>query len=374
MIAWVGLLAVMVSGCQNKTSKSDSSFDQSKQQDIQSSNSTKTKAENKDLQKFSTSFTDLFDTATQVIGFTDSQEEFDHYADLIYQTMWEYHQLFDIYHLYDGINNIKTINDNAGKQPVQVDDRLIDMLDQAIEAEQTMKGKMNIAFGSVLSVWHDYREQGLADPNKAVLPPVEELKKKAEYADLSKVVIDHQKKTAFLPDKEMKLDVGAIAKGYATEKTAQMIEEAGLTQAMLSVGGNIRVIGRKIGEQGEELPWSVGIQNPDISAVEPTVKVLALQGKQSLVTSGIYERFFTVNGKNYHHIIDPETLFPSERYLSVSIVCEDSGLADALSTALFNMELSEGQELISSLDGVEACWILPNNTIEVSDGFSKFEK
>lgn len=92
------------------------------------------------------------------------------------------------------------------------------------------------------------------------------------------------------------------------------------------------------------------------------------------MTSGIYERFFTVNGKNYHHIIDPETLFPSERYLSVSIVCDDSGLADALSTALFNMELSEGQELISSLDGVEACWILPNNTIEVSDGFSKFEK
>lgn len=358
-----GVLCLAVSGCGMGSTK-EKTVSKPKEEHIQQ----------KEVQKFSTSFTDLFDTATQVIGFTDSQESFDRYADMIYRSMWEYHQLYDIYHSYEGINNMKTINDNAGKQPVQVDDRIIDLLDQAIKAEQITRGKMNIAFGPVLSVWHDYREQGQADPTKASLPTIEELKEKEQHVDLSKLVIDHEKKTVFLPESQMRLDVGAIAKGYATEKTAQMIEEAGLTQAMLSVGGNVRVIGTKVGENGEALPWSVGIQNPDLTATEATVKILSLEGRQSLVTSGIYERFFTVNGKNYHHIIDPDSLFPSERYLSVSIICEDSGLADALSTALFNMELSEGKEVIRSLEGVEACWILPDGSIEVSDGFTKLEK
>ena len=92
----------------------------------------------------------------------------------------------------------------------------------------------------------------------------------------------------------------------------------------------------------------------------------------SLVTSGVYERYYTVDGKRYHHIIDPETLMPSELFQSVSIVCKDSGMADALSTSIFNMTLEEGKNLIESLEDTEAFWILNDGTYEYSSGFEAY--
>ncbi|MPN13471.1 FAD:protein FMN transferase [bioreactor metagenome] len=91
-----------------------------------------------------------------------------------------------------------------------------------------------------------------------------------------------------------------------------------------------------------------------------------------LVTSGTYERYYTVDGKRYHHIIDPNTLYPSAYYDSVSVLCADSGLADALTTGLFSMPLEQGQAIVASLDGVEAFWILPDGTQVMSAGFGAF--
>lgn len=93
-----------------------------------------------------------------------------------------------------------------------------------------------------------------------------------------------------------------------------------------------------------------------------------------MVTSGIYERYYTVNGQQYHHIIDPETLMPSAYFVSVSIVCQDSGLADALSTAVFNMPYDQGSELIEKLEGVEAMWVLYDGTEKYSTGFQDLIK
>jgi thiamine biosynthesis lipoprotein len=121
----------------------------------------------------------------------------------------------------------------------------------------------------------------------------------------------------------MRLDVGAIAKGYAAEQVAAIAEQNGFTNGLISVGGNVRAIGIR----GDGELWKVGVQNPydpdgeDITNVNLT--------DVSLVTSGVYERFYTVDGKRYHHIIDPETLYPAAYFLSVSILCP-IGLADAL--------------------------------------------
>ena len=319
------------------------------------------------LTKYDTQFFELFDTVTSVTGYAKDEETFQSYVDVFYDELKEYHQLYDIYNDYEGVNNIKTINDHAGVEPVEVDDRIIQMLEEAVDMYKLTDGKMNVAMGSVLSIWHEYREAGIANPEQAELPPQEELEEAAKHMDITKMVIDPEKKTVYLEDPDMSLDVGAIAKGYAAEMASRKVEEAGLTHALISVGGNIRCIGTK--PDGEK--WVVGVQNPDTSSSERYLHRLGLDG-MSLVTSGTYQRYYTVDGVNYHHIIHPDLLKPWDRYSSISILSADSGTADALATAVFNMELDDGMKLIESQDGVEAMWIEADGTEHYSSGFKSY--
>lgn len=318
--------------------------------------------------RYEASFLELFDTVTTIVGYANSKEDFTSYSQMIYDNLEEYNQLFDIYNDYKGINNIKTINDNAGIKPVKVDQKIIELLLYSKEMYELTDGKVNIAFGSVLSLWHDHRTKGLDDPSAATLPDMEELKKRSNHTDINQIIIDEDASTVYLKDPDMRLDVGAIAKGYAVEKVTQTMEEAGFVNVMISVGGNVRALGHKFDKKANEISWSVGIQNPDLESAETTIHILNLSDA-SLVTSGVYERYYTVDGKQYHHIIDPETLMPAEYYASVSIVCEDSGLADSLSTAVFNMPYEKGLELIEELDGVEAMWVYHDGTQRYSSGF-----
>ena len=180
------------------------------------------------------------------------------------------------------------------------------------------------------------------------------------------MIIDEANNTVTLTDPQMKLDVGAIAKGYATERVAKYFEEKGITGYVLNVGGNIRTIGSKA--DGTE--WTVGIENPNS---DDYLAYLKLNG-QSVVTSGSYQRFYYVDGKPYHHIIHPDTLLPATGYLSVSVICYDSGLGDALSTALFCLSQSEGLDLIESLDRVEAMWVDENGKKVFSSGWNQYQK
>lgn len=320
--------------------------------------------------RYDASFLELFDTVTQIVGYAKDQAEFTEYAQMIYDKLKEYHELYDIYHDYDGMNNIKTINDNAGIKPVKVDRKIIDLLRFGKEAYDLSDGKVNIAFGAVLSVWHDYRTQGTENPDNAKLPPMEVLEEKSQHTNFEDIIINEAESTVFLKDSEMRLDVGAIAKGYAAEMVSRYAEENGFTNGMLSVGGNVRAIGSKL-EDGKEEYWNVGIQNPDLDSEDTNLFILNLED-YSLVSSGVYERYYTVDGKQYHHIIDPNTLMPSDDYLAVSIVCQDSGMADALSTAVFNMHYEEGLELIESLEKTEALWVLKDGSMKYSSGFEKF--
>lgn len=318
------------------------------------------------LARYDTQFFGLFDTVTSIIGYTKDEETFTAYAEMLYDELESYHQLYDIYTDYPGISNIKTVNDNAGIKPVQVDEKIIDMLEEAIEMYGETDGRMNIAMGSVLSLWHEYREAGGSDPEHAKLPPEEELREAAKHMDITKVKIDRENSTVYLEDPEMSLDVGSVGKGYAVEMVCRKLETEGLTSAMISVGGNVRAIGSK-----PEEAWTVGIQNPDLTSSQTYLHRLGIQD-MSLVTSGVYQRFYTVDGKRYHHIIHPDLLMPWNMYASVSILCRDSGMADCLSTAVFNMEPEEGKDFVESLEGVEAMWIYPDGTEEYSSGFKKY--
>ena len=319
------------------------------------------------LTRYDAQFLDLFDTITSVVGYSKDKETFAAYVQELHDELETYHQLYDIYNNYEGINNIKTINDNAGIQPVKVDEKIIDLLDYAIEMDIQTGGKVNVAMGSVLSIWHQYRTEGIDDPVNAKLPPMEELRAASEHMDIQDVIIDREASTVYLKDQEMSLDVGAVAKGYATEQVCQKLEQDGFSKALVSVGGNVRGIGVK--DDGSR--WKVGIQNPNLKNDERYLHTVYVEDK-SLVSSGDYQRYFTVNGKTYHHIINPDTLMPSDAYASVSILCRDSGMADALSTAVFNMDQESGMALIESLDDVEAFWVYRDGTEVFTSGFQSY--
>lgn len=321
-------------------------------------------------QKFTAYYFDWFDTATTVTGYEYAEEDFKKVTSEIEALFDKYHRLYNIYLRYEGINNFVTVNEtvNGVHSVVEVEKEIIDLVNFSREMYTLTDGKFNIAMGSVLSIWHTYRELGMSDPENAELPPMDKLIEASHHTDIDDLIIDEATMSLHITDGKMKLDVGAIAKGYACEQVARYLEEKGVSGYIINAGGNIRAVGAK--PDGEK--WTIGLENPDITDEEkPYIAYLALTN-ESLVTSGSYQRYYAVDGKNYHHIIDPETLMPSERYLSVSVICPDSGMGDALSTALFNMDYSEGSALISSLSDVEALWVLPSGEIIQSEGFKQF--
>ena len=322
-----------------------------------------------DSEKYSAHSFDYFDTVTTITGYAESRDAFDAVADSIFKGLEEYHRLFTIYHRFEGLENLYTVNElvNGTHRTVTVDSRIIDMLLYAKEVYAMTNGQVNVAMGSVLSIWHDYRTLGTNDPASAELPPMRALAEAAEHTNINCLVIDEKNSTVHITDPQMTLDVGAVAKGYAVEMVARSLEEQGITGYVLNVGGNVRTIGSK--QNG--VPWTVGIENPTDSETEPYLAYLYLSG-QSLVTSGSYQRYYVVDGKRYHHIIDPDTLMPHDLYLSVSVVCQSSADGDALSTALFCMSPADGLALVESLPGVEAHWLLGNGTKQTSSGFNQY--
>ena len=315
----------------------------------------------------SISWFDMFDTVTVLLGYTSTEEEFSQYSGFIKEKLMEYHKLYDIYHSYPNMNNLKTVNDNAGVAPVKVDQKIIDLILLGKELYTLTNGKTNIAMGSVLSLWHDARETAEENPDLAALPDQQALQEAALHTNINKVIVDQENSTVFLEDSQMRLDVGSLGKGYAAEMVCQAAQEQGFTSGLLSVGGNLRAIGKK-----PDGMWTGGIQNP-WNPGESSDYTVYLQDC-SLVTSGDYQRFFEVGGKRYHHIIDPATQMPANYVNSVSVRCKDSGVADGLSTALFNMPVEEGMALIESLPDTEAIWMLPDHTVKMSSGFDQWCK
>lgn len=316
---------------------------------------------------FDVQYLTYFDTVTSITIYADDEEQFDEWEQLVHSELERYHQLYDIYHSYEGVNNIKVINDHAGMSPVEVPEDILDLLEFSLKEYDLTGGGVHVGMGSVLSIWHDYREMALGESKFPMVPSMTELESAAKHMDIHDIHLDHQAGTVYLEDPEMRLDVGAVAKGYTAQRLADTLREAGVTNALLSLGGNVVTIGSR----GDGKPWRVGIQNPDPGAENPYVQVVDLTD-MCLVTSGTYQRFYEVDGTRYHHIINPELLMPWNEYQSVTILSPDSGEADALSTAVFNMKPEEGLALIESLDKTEALWILPDGSRMESSGFQAY--
>ena len=308
--------------------------------------------------RYEASFLTLFDTVTTIVGYAETEEEFRRAAQEFHDSLLEYHQLFDVYHEYDGINNLKTVNDRAGGDPVEVDRRIIDLLLFCRELEGLTGGRVDVTMGSVLALWHEARTEGVDDPGHAALPGAGALEEAAKHTGFDLLEIDEEASTVRLTDPQARLDVGAAAKGWAVERVCRAAPEG----LLVSVGGNVRATGPK--PSGE--PWVVGVQEPD-GEKQDYLHTLNID-RQSVVSSGDYQRYYTVDGARYHHIIDPDTLYPGTRWRAVTVVCPDSGLADGLSTALFLLSREEGAALAERC-GAQALWIAQDGTQYETDGF-----
>ena len=325
-------------------------------------------AEAAGMEKYSGYVFDAFDTTTTVTAYAASAEEFNELLAGIEADLMHYHQLYDIYNPYEGLVNLYEVNLRAGREPVEVPQEIMDILVFAKEMYAVTDGNMNVAFGSVLRIWHDVREYNNNFPNEdPIFPEREALEAAAEHCSIDDLILDEEACTVFFADPELKLDVGAIGKGYAVERVAQRLIAEGYDNILLNAGGNVRTIGGKL--TGEN--WVIGIQNPDTASSELYVAKASVSGK-AVITSGVYQRFFEYEGKRYHHIIDKDSLQPEDRYQSVTILLDDSGRGDALSTAVFNMPYEEGSAFVESLDGVEAMWILNDGTQCFSSGFEAY--
>ncbi len=371
LICIAGSLAIMVAQGQdnNATSSVTAQSEDATNTDADSSEATESDTDSStgELNRYSTVIYGYFDTVTTIIAYCESQEEFDAHMAAIEADLAFYNELYDIYNTYDGVNNLATINANAAEAPVAVDAEIINLLLEAKEMYALTDGEVNVAMGTVFALWHDEREIASDTPETAKLPDEAELLAAAEHTNLDEVILDTENNTVYFADAELQLDVGSCGKGYACEMIAQNAEARGLTSMLMSIGGNLRGIGTK----PDGSAWVGGVEDPWAMALGETASLVALQLTDlSLVVSGDYQRYYTVDGVRYHHLIDPDTLYPADYFNSVSVLTEDAGLADCLSTALFCMSLEDGQALVERIDGLEAMWCLTDGeTVVYSSGF-----
>lgn len=316
-------------------------------------------------QRRSTVWFDLFDTVTTVIGYTATQAEWDAQTQALHADLLELHQLFDLYHPTEGVTGLYELNRSAAAGPVAVDERLFALLKTAKALAAETGGRLNIAMGRVLALWHEARAAGLTDPESAALPDAAALKEAAAHCSIDDLILDETGRTVFYADPLLQLDLGAVAKGFAAEAAAEAAEARGLQSALLSLGGNLRAIGQK----PDGSPWTGGLENP-LDPEASFLCTLALAGGESLVTSGDYQRCYEVNGVRYHHLIDPDTLEPARFYHAVCVLTDDSALADGWSTALFCIPPDEGLRLVEATPGLEAAWVLADGSVRCSAGFA----
>lgn len=309
-------------------------------------------------------YMDVFDTVCTVTAYGVPVAVFREQSDALHGQLKRHHQLFDMYNTYEGMNNLKTVNDSAGGDPVAVDTLILDLLEFGQRMYALTEGRVNMLFGPVLSLWHDARRQADSKATAADLPARSSLEQAAAHTSPQLLIIDRQAGTVQLTHPDARLDVGALAKGYAAQLAAEYAAETlGWQAALLDIGGNLCVVGDKGGQ-----PFTVGIRNPDTDSARPYLMKVGVSNR-AVVTSGDYQRYFMVDGVRYHHIIDVDTLYPATGMRSVTILYEDSGVADALSTALFTLPLEKGRALLAKVPGAEALWVLSDGQVQYSDGF-----
>ncbi len=271
-------------------------------------------------------YTDCFDTVVRICYIGDVEQ-----AEKMHAYLLELHALFDIYES-ERPDGLAALNKNAGYLPVMVDDRVWELLQFGKQCYTVSDGAINMMMGSVLTLW----KQAL---NNGILPTQKELSPASTHTNIDSLILDAESKTAFISDSQASIDVGAFAKGYAGKLAMAYAKEELPDVYLLDLGGNICTVR----EKPDGSTFQIGIRDPRSDGVLTTVSVRA---GMCVVSGGDYQRYCVIDGVRYHHIIDPKTCAPAVAHCAVSVICEDSAVADFLSTALFILSDRDGQELL----------------------------
>ena len=295
----------------------------------------------------------FMDTYINVKIYTEDKIKADNALNEVKNLYKRYHDMTDI---YNEDSELSIINNNQSfENELPIDPDLYNMLALGIKWHDKTNGAFNINMSSVTKLWKKYRD------NKNGVPTLQELKESGSI-DINDIKLLPSNK---IVNSKPNIDLGAISKGYATEKAGELLQSLGIDYFLINAGGNVLA-----GKNTKRGYYKIGIESP-INELElySTVKGENI----AVVTSGGYKRYYDYDGIRYHHIINPDTLMPTSHILSVTIISDSSTLADILSTALFVLPLEDGIKLIDSIDNAEAIFFIDKDNIIKSKGYSKYE-
>ena len=282
------------------------------------------------------------------ISIRDAEESVDGEAvlDACFAEIQRLERLFSVTIPKSDIARINAANGGA----VEVSPETAELLRLSLEYAELSSGAFDVTLRPVTALWN-FSADAPSVPDTAVLAAA------VQTVDYRHLTVSGT--TVVLS--EGALDLGGIAKGYVADRVRELLLQNGVTSALIDLGGNIVTVGSKQGE-----PWRIGVKDP---ANTEQLRAVIESEDLSVVTSGVYERGFTLDGVRYHHLLSPKTGMPVQNGLaSVTIACESSVRADALSTACFVLGEPEATVLLSKLDGVEALFIRNDGTVSATDG------
>ncbi|SDL86823.1 FAD:protein FMN transferase [Halarsenatibacter silvermanii] len=299
------------------------------------------------------------DTVNTIRVYAASEEEGKTAVDQVFERLQEIDRKLSI---YDEDSEISAVNQQAGKESVEVSRKTYEILEDSIHYARELEGSFDPSIGALTLLWGWGSEEGPSVPDE------EEVRETLDFVDYNKIEMQENNNQVSLAEEGMRLDLGAIAKGYASVEARQVLKDNNIDSAFVNLGGNITLMGMK----PDETPWRIGIQHPrsDRGEVMAAVDVdeEELETSEAVVTSGDYERYFEEDGEEYHHIIDPETGYPTvHEIISTTIVTDDPIKADAYSTGVLVRGM-DGLEFVEETENMEAVFISENLDVFATSG------
>ncbi len=250
-------------------------------------------------------------------------------------------------------SELSRVNQEAGRRPVQVSSETLELVTRSLELGRLTMGGFNIALGPAIEAWSVIERQRIPDER--------ELQRLKPLVDWTRIQVNQEARTIYLPHTGMRIDVGGIGKGYAADRAVEEMKRVGARGGVVALSGDIKTFG--VLPNRNRFP--VGIRHP---REEGALIAIIDLNDEAISTAGDYERFFERDGIRYHHILDPQTLQPARACQSVTVIAKEGTMADGLDTGIFALGPEQGMALVERLPGVEAIIIDQAGKITVSSG------
>lgn len=269
----------------------------------------------------------------------------------------EFKRLHELTNNFDPNSQISRVNQMAGVEKVKVDPDVFAMIKRSNELSDKMDGVFDVTIGPLVELWGIGRKGDF-------VPSQAEIDRLLPLVNYRLMELDGNAGTIYLPKKGMLIDLGGIAKGYATDKAIDILKAQGVTSALVNAGGDVRVIGRR----PDGNPWRIGVQHPRKEA--GVIAKMAMTDWDTLETSGDYQRYIVANGVQYSHILDPRTGRQPRGLASATMVINSSTDGDIFSTALFVLGPERSLEVLKQFPGVEVIMVTPDGKVITSPGLA----